>query len=196
VTVPIRVEREDHDRQANARAVFDDCHPPSFFQIRQLGGWHPAARIAPADIAPAITANAAMDVHTYIGRDAIYHRKIEGWPGAKVGRFSSHSRKRQRELGRGGKPSYSNGQAKDWSRHGIAPSVGGAARALFSHLVRKRTMELTRSAFATFSSARRTQREYSRSGRSSFVRVHAVVLRIVVLRIVVLRNKNQARSFH
>jgi hypothetical protein len=136
VTVPIRVERENDDRQANAGAVFDDCHPPSFFQIRQLGGWHPAARIAPADVAPAITSNAAMDVHAYIGWDAIHHRKIEGWPGAQVGRFRSHGRKRQRELGRGDKPSYSNGQAKDWSRHGIAPSVSGAVRALFSHLVR------------------------------------------------------------
>jgi hypothetical protein len=98
MTIPVRVECEPDDGQADTRSVFDDRHTPILIKVRQLLPGHPAARVAPADVAPPVAANAAVDIHAYIGWDPVDDRKIERRPCPQVGGFCGHSRKCRRKI--------------------------------------------------------------------------------------------------
>jgi hypothetical protein len=92
IAVPVRVEWEDDDRQANAGAILHNRHIPLLIEVRQLITWDPPARIPPAYVAPPISSNAAMDCDPGVVGNAIHYREVERGTCPQIGGFRRHRR--------------------------------------------------------------------------------------------------------
>ncbi|HEX5507689.1 MAG TPA: hypothetical protein VFX37_04220 [Pseudolabrys sp.] len=96
---PVGVHRERDDRNVHVLGIDRQQNAAIMVKKLQIARIDPTAIARPADIAPIVVGNAAVDIHVRTGRDRRYHRKFGRRTGTHVYGVGRKARARH---GRGG----------------------------------------------------------------------------------------------
>jgi hypothetical protein len=98
VRIPIAVDGELDDRNADARRVLQQRNVPIAIVVLEIVGRHPAAHVSPGHVAPAVAAHTRVHVDLPVVGNHADNRELRSWtrPHIEVRRDDGVGRRRRR----------------------------------------------------------------------------------------------------